>query len=203
MYQLELKIQPGVWRLFAARKADKAFLAFSEKVFRRDNYTCQYCGFQAHEHQEVTNLDQNYYNNKLANLVTTCCFCTQCFFMESVGVSYGGGTLIYLPEIAQTNLNSFCHVLFCAITNDTGYKETSQNIYRSLKFRSQTVDEQFGEGSSEPSVLSQLLIDTQGFDLNNTKNLLENIRLLPSRARFKAQIESWAANALKELSSEF
>lgn len=203
-YPLDLKINPGAWRLFAARKADKAFIGFSEKVFRRDNHVCQYCGFQARDYQEIVNLDQNYHNNKLGNMATACCFCAQCFFLESVGNSYGGGTLIYLPEISQANLNSFCHVIFSAITNDTGYRETSQNIYRSLKFRAQVVEEQFGEGTSEPGVLSQLIIDTNMTRLDETtKALLSNIRLLPSRARFKHQIESWAATALKELSAEF
>lgn len=202
MYPLELKIQQGNWRVFAARKAQQSFAAFSEKVFRRDNYTCQFCGFQAKEFQEVINLDQNYRNNKLANMATACCFCTQCFFLESVGVSYGGGTLIHLSDISQANLNSFCHVLFCAITNDTGYRTTAQSIYRSLKFRSQIVEDQFGEGSADPSVFAQLLIDSQQ-DLGVHKQLLTNLRLLPSRARFRNQIERWASTALKELSSEY
>lgn len=201
MYPLELKIQPGNWRVFAARKTHRTFVSFSEKVFRRDNFTCQFCGFQAREFQEAINLDQNYYNNKLANVVTACCFCAQCFFLESVGVSYGGGTLIYLPDITQANLNSFCHVLFCAITNDTGYRSTAQSVYRTFKFRSQVVEQQFGEGTSDPSIFAQLLFDTQQ-DLANHKDLLIHLRLLPSRARFRKQIEHWAASALQELSSE-
>src|SRR4051812_10211836 len=104
MYPLELKMQPGAWRIFATRKAYPAFTKFSDKVFRRDNYMCQYCGFQAREFQEIINLDQNYYHNKLSNLVTACCFCAQCFFLESVGVSYGGGTLIKANELSQSNL---------------------------------------------------------------------------------------------------
>lgn len=203
MYPLELKIQQGNWRVFAARKAQQKFAEFAEKIFLRDNYICQFCGFQAKEFQEVINLDQNYYNNKLANMVTACCFCAQCFFLESVGVSYGGGTLIFLPDISQSNLNSFCHVLFCAISNDTGYRATAQTIYRTLKFRSQMVEEQFGEGSSDPAVFSQLLLDSQHGDVSNQKELLGNFRLLPSRARFREQIEKWAATALRELSSEF
>jgi intracellular multiplication protein IcmJ len=201
MYPLELRIQPGAWRIFQARKADPAFLAFCKKIFQRDNFTCQFCGFQAKDYQEVVSLDQNYYNNKPTNVVTACCFCTQCFFLESVGVSYGGGALIYLPEITQSELNSFCHVLFYAITNDTSYKETAQSIYRSLKFRTQPFEGQFGEGTSDPAIFSQLLIDTEEFELADAKQLLTNVRLLPSRARFKNQIESWAATTttLKDL----
>lgn len=203
MYPIKLNANPEGWRVFIARKADPAFQTFSKKVFRRDNYTCQYCGFQAREYQEIINLDQNYRNNKLSNMVTSCCFCAQCFFIDSVGIGgYGGGTLIYLPEIAQGSLDSFCHVLFCAIANDTGYKNTAQNIYRSLKLRSQMIEEQFGEGTSTPAVFGQLLVDTGIKEQPNYNLVIENIRLLPSRASFKTQIEQWAATALNELNTE-
>lgn len=201
---IKLTAAAGAWRLKAARKADPAFRAFEKKIFTRDNYSCQFCGFQAREYQDVVNLDHDYRNNKMSNLATACCFCSQCFFLESVGVGdYGGGTLIYLPEITQGELNSFCHVLFCAITNDTGYKTTAQSIYRSFKFRSQVIEEKFGEGSSAPSAFGQLLIEC-GVDSSDTSDaLLADVRLLPSRAKFRKQIEHWAANALDELATEF
>lgn len=200
---LKLNANPEGWRIFMARKNDAAFLEFSKKVFRRDNYTCQFCGFQAREFQEIINRDQNYYNNKLSNLITSCCFCAQCFFLESVGIGgYGGGTLIYLPEITQNNLDSFCHVLFCAIANDTGYKNTAQNIYRSFKLRAQIIEEQFGEGTSTPSTFGQLLVESRAKELDYYDQILNDLRLLPSRASFRMQIERWAATALSELANE-
>lgn len=204
MYPLRLQAKPGSWRMFASRKADPGFAKYQEKVLSRDDHTCQFCGFQAKEFQEVINLDNDYRNNKMSNLVTSCCFCAQCFFVESVGVGeYGGGTLVFLPEISQAELNSMCHVLFCAITNDTGYKSSSQSIYRSIKFRSQLIEEKFGEGTSNPSVLGQLIIDSEIDNPEMIDTLLKDIRLLASRAKFRKQIERWAATALNELSSEF
>lgn len=204
MYPLHLALRPGAWRIFAKRKADPAFLKFAEKIFKRDNYTCQFCGFQAQDYQEVVNVDGDYSNNKSANLVTACCFCAQCFFLESVSVGrYGGGTLVYLPEIEQTSLNSFCHVLFCAVANDTGYKNSAQSIYRTFKFRAQVVEEEFGEGCSNPSVFGELFIDVVGDNTALMENMLKDIRLLPSRGGFKTQVDHWAATALKELATEF
>lgn len=201
MQPLRLAVKPGAWRMYMARKADPAFSAFAEKVLQRDNFKCQFCGFQARDYQEIINLDNDYRNNKLSNLVTACCFCSQCYFIEMVGTGeFGGGTLIYLPEIKQADLDSFCHVLFCAITNETGYKAIAQSIYRSLKFRAQSVEEQFGEGLSNPANFGRLLIET-GADDEAQKGLFANIRLLPSRARFKMQIEHWASTAMQELSS--
>lgn len=200
--KLKLMATPGSWRLYSARKVDERFKSYEQKIFQRDRYTCQFCGFQARLFQEVVNLDNNYTNNKLSNLITSCCFCAQCFFVESVGVGgYGGGTLIYLPELTQAEVNSLCHVLFCAITNDTGYKSSAQNIYRGFKFRSQLVEEKFGEGTSDPAIFGQLMIDAGVNDEERREKLFKNILLLPSRAKFRKQIEQWAASALEEISS--
>jgi intracellular multiplication protein IcmJ len=198
--ELKLMATPGSWRLYSARKVDERFKSYEKKVLERDNYTCQFCGFQARVYQDVINIDNNYSNNRIENMTTACCFCSQCFFVESVGVGgYGGGTLIYLPELSQTELNSLCHVLFCAITNDTGYKGSAQNIYRSFKFRSQAVEEKFGEGTSDPAVFGQLMIDSGVKTEEVRAPLLKNILLLPSRAKFRVQIEKWAASALEEI----
>ncbi len=200
---IRLTASAGAWRLYSARQADPRFKAFEQKVFQRDQFTCQFCGFQAHVLQEVINLDGNYAHNKLENLVTSCCFCAQCFFIESVGVGgYGGGSLIYLPELLQSELNSLCHVLFCAITNDTGYKSTAQSIYRSLKFRTQPVEEKFGEGTSDPAIFGRLLIDSGHADPEQSEAIFRDMRLLPSRAKFRKQIESWAAGALEEVAGK-
>jgi intracellular multiplication protein IcmJ len=197
--ELKLIASPGAWRLYSARKVDERFKSYEQKIFNRDRYTCQFCGFQARLFQDIVNLDNDYTNNRLSNLVTACCFCAQCFFVESVGVGgYGGGTLVYLPELTQSELNSLCHVLFCAITNDTGYKTSAQNIYRSFKFRSQIVEEKYGEGTSDPAIFGQLIIDS-GLGTDKIVQLFKNVKLLPSRAKFRMQIEKWAASALEEI----
>jgi intracellular multiplication protein IcmJ len=200
---IKLIASPSAWRMYSARKVDPSFVKFELKVFQRDRYTCQFCGFQAKTYQDIVNLDGDYKNNKLSNLVTACCFCAQCFFIESVGVGgYGGGSLIYLPELSQAELNSLCHVLFCAITNDTGYKASAQTIYRSFKFRSQVVEDKFGEGTSDPSALGHLIIDSNQTSTDIQEKLFTNVRLLPSRAKFRVQIEHWAASALAEIGEQ-
>ena len=203
MQPLALNAQPGAWRIFTARKADPAFLAFQAKIFERDRYTCQFCGFQASEYQEVINLDQDYYNNKAGNLLTACCFCAQCFFLESIGLGdFGGGTLIYLPEMDQNNVSNMCHVLFCAIANESGYKESAQSLYRSFKFRSQVIEEKFGEGMSDPAVFGRILVDSGTVTAEIKQELLKDIRLLPSRAKFSKQIASWTKAAESETAGE-
>ncbi|MDQ2994349.1 MAG: type IVB secretion system protein IcmJDotN [Pseudomonadota bacterium] len=201
--ELSLNTQPHVWRMFSARKADSAFQKFAEKVHARDEYTCQYCGFQARHFQQVVNRDNDYRNSKLSNLMTACVFCTQCLFIEAVDYNdYGGGTLIYLPEMTQAELNGLCHVLFCAIANATSYRADAQTIYRNLKFRQQIVEQSLGEGMSNPARLGQMLIDAPLEHREQTiDKVLKDLRLLPSRTKFDEQIKMWAEAALDELAA--
>lgn len=203
MHELQLAVNLTGWRLFVKRKEDRAFLPVAQRIFERDGYACQYCGFQAKEFQEVVNLDGNYANNKLSNMITACCFCTQCLFLQAVGWDdMSGGQLIYLPEITQADLNSFCHVLFCALGNSTGYQETAQSIYRSFKFRSQLVENKFGDGSSNPTTFGRIIIEYNDRHSANKTDILKDLRLLPSHVKFRAQLEVWAASAVKELEAE-
>lgn len=203
MHELLLAVNLAGWRILVRRKEDKAFLPVQKRIFSRDEYTCQYCGFQAKEYQEIVNLDGNYANNKLSNMITACCFCTQCLFLQAVGLDeMGGGQLIYLPEISQADLNSFCHVLFCAMENNTGYQESAQSIYRSLKFRSQIIENKFGSGTSNPAIMGQLIIDYQDQASKKSVEILKDLRLLPSQTKFRVQLEAWATAALQELEAE-
>lgn len=203
MHELQLAVNLIGWRHFARRKEDKNFLPVAKKIYERDQYICQYCGFQAKEYQDIVNLDGNYTNNKPENMITACCFCSQCLFLQAVGFDeMSGGQIIYMPEMSQADLNSFCHVLFCAMGNSTGYQDSAQNIYRSFKFRSQVVENKFGTGTSNPSVFGQMLVEYQDQFAKKAKEILKDLRLLPSNVKFRVQLDAWAAAALEELEAE-
>lgn len=201
---IELAATDSNWRLFMVRKADPAFLTFQKTVFKRDSYTCQYCGFRAKQYLEVVNLDGNYCNNLLKNLVTACSFCTQCFFLEAIGKGeFGGGTLIYLPEMAQGALNALCHVLFASIVMGGDYAPGARNIYRSFKLRSQVVEKELGEGLSNPALFGQLLIDSHIKTIDSLESALATkLRLLPDLGRSTLSVEAWVQDGLNELMFE-
>jgi intracellular multiplication protein IcmJ len=197
---MTLRASADSWRLFSARKSDVNFASFEKKVWERDQYKCRYCGFQAYTYQEVVNIDGNFRNNKMDNLATACVLCTQTFFLESIGLGgFGGGIMIYFPELSQNQINALCHVLFCAITNNSAYKTIAQNVYLNFKLRSSIIEKKFGEGSTEPSSFGHLLIDSKHSSSESLSELMSGVRVLPSRARFRLQIESWASNAIKSI----
>lgn len=191
------------WRLFSVRRADPAFRTFQTRVFNRDGYTCQYCGFQSLNLMEVVNRDLDYTNNRLSNLITACQFCAQCFFLEAVGRSdFGGGTLIYLPEIPQHELNAVCHLLFAALSTGHKVRYDAKNIYRSLRMRSKLVEDKLGEGMANPSLYGHLLIDSTSHPTALTtmhERLMTQVRLLPSLSRFSDAIAECTREALAQL----
>ena len=201
--EIQLAASENNWRLFMTRKNDPKFKAFAEKIFKRDRYTCGYCGFQAEELQEIVNIDGNYRNNRPDNLTTACNFCVQCFFLEAVGKSdFGGGTLIYLPEISQTELNALCHVLFTVMASGNTVEDVNaKNTYRSLRLRSQVVEQELGEGLSNPALYGHLLIDAQihpDHKKSANEELSTMLRLLPDIARFTSHLQTWILAALKQ-----
>lgn len=201
LQSLTLSATHSNWRLFMVRKTDKAFLSFQKKVFRRDDYSCQFCGFQAEEYMDVVNADGSFHNNKMNNLITACCLCSQCFFMESVGRDeHSGGVLILLPEMTQIELNAMCHVLFTAIVGGTKAATQARNIYRSFKLRSQQAEKLLGEGLSQPALLGRLLVDYGEKECQAVQQqLAHSIRLLPDLQRFAEPVKTWIQAGLKQI----
>jgi intracellular multiplication protein IcmJ len=199
---LELKLGGLEWKLYVRRNQDPRFNQFKDRVHERDDHTCVHCGFKAKMYMDVINKDGDYKNNKMSNLTTVCPLCSQCYFFEYAGKSeYGGGSLIFLPELTQAQLNGLCHVLFCSITNTADFSQRAQNIYNTLKLRSKVVEKYLGEHMSNPSHLGQLLIDTPLENNDYTSiEVLKSLRMLPSMNKFVDQVEVWAKSALDLLS---
>ena len=136
-------------------------------------------------------------------MTTACCFCSQCLFIDNIeNLDFAGGYLIYSPDLSQREINSLCHVLFCAISNNTGYKQSGLNLYRTLKESKSAVDEKFGTGASDPIEFVNLLLESE-IDVQKINNeILKDLKLLPSQKAFATQISAWAEDALKELEEE-
>jgi intracellular multiplication protein IcmJ len=184
--------QRGTWRNYQARKRNNKFLDIKKRVLQRDNYTCRYCGFFAKEFQEVVNVDMNYRNNNPTNMATACCFCAQCFFLDAVGLdSSTGGTIVYLPELSQADLNNFCRVLYCSLDKESAYKGKLQAVYMSFKDRSKEVVNCFGPDACEPKVFGQGLLDATLNKEQLQHEALRHLRLLPSKKAFSTQIDYW------------
>ena len=146
MSKLSLRLGEGAWNLYAKRQTDPKFKEFSASIHKRDNNHCYFCGFSSNIHMMVVNLDHDYTNNKMSNLVTACPFCQQCLFLEACGkLQPGGGTMVYLPDISQEQLNASCHVLYASIVNGSTHARVADTYLQSLKLRAPYVEKAFGK----------------------------------------------------------
>lgn len=195
---IELSINPGAWSYFYKRKSDPRFASYFENVKRSHNNQCQFCGFKDREFMEVVNLDGNYKNNKVSNMVLACPFCSQCFFLEMVGkTKHSGGILIYLPKMSQVELNALCHTLFCAIQNGTKYAESANDLYNTLRLQGKLIENSYGEGLSNPAYMGQMMIDTPiDHKEQFSKKMLKDLRVLPLMSRFTDCIDHWSKQAM-------
>lgn len=192
--------QPGAWRQYNARNHNPKFEPLKKSVLERDHYTCRYCDFFSKEFQTVLNIDHNYKNNQLENLATACGFCAQCFFIDSVGLDENsGGKLIFLPEIDQPSLNNFCRVLYCSMDKESAYKAKLQSIYLSLADRGKDIVACFGVDCDDPKVFGQSLIDAHLDPKHLKHQVLNHIRLLPSKRAFKTQIDYWKETVFEKI----
>ncbi len=182
--KLTLNVNPQGWRLFVARRTDLTFEKTRKNVLTRDQFCCQYCGI-IHQHaQEIINLNGQYSDNSVENLITACVLCAQCGFLESVSIeNYGGGVLVYLPELSQAAVNGFCYALFKAMDQQGQEEEIAHQYYRTLKLRTKAVEDALGTGMSEPAVFGKLLVESNLEQVSSP--FLSHLKLLPSRTAFK------------------
>lgn len=197
---IQLTAQKGNWQRFMGRKNQPSFLNVRDQIFARDEYGCRYCGFQANQYQEILNIDQNYDNMALENLATACSLCAQCFFIDSVGLDgKSGGTIVYLPEISQADVNHFCRTVFCSLLQDTPYKGKLQTAYLSLLDRAKFVEEVFGPNSQDPIVFGHTLIDSDLTPSQKNHAIFQELKLIPTRKYFKTHVEYWKSTVFANI----
>ena len=200
-FNLKLQLAGPQWRLFSRRRQDPRFKKYAHRIWARDGYQCQACGYSARNGLEVLNLDGNYARSKPENMITTCLFCAQSHFLDAVGHGLpGNGILIYCPSLTQSEINAISHVIAHGLVLGGKYAADAKTQYRSLRLRSQLVEKTLGEGMSDPSRYVRLMIDIVSDSLEAFDQAFQqNIRLLPDVLAFSAVTQERVLEAFHEL----
>lgn len=173
-----------------------------QKVLARDDYTCHFCKFKAQKWQEIHHLDDDHTNMSMGNLASACAFCHQCFHLGLAG-STAGGQLIWLPEMSQVELNHLSRALFVAMRDDKSkVYAAASGLYMSLESRGVFMEQHFAAGASDPGILGQAFLKMKAEMYQNRAEFLRNIRLLPQRSRFEAQVKYWSEVVFRDLTPE-
>jgi intracellular multiplication protein IcmJ len=157
------------------------------RILERDNHCCQYCGFQAEKYQKVNVKDGNWNNLSDDNLVTSCIFCQQCFYLDRV-TSMRSGVLIWLPEMTQAALHHLIRAIYVARITQSPVAEYARGALDALMSRREDAKRRIQ--TDDPGILSMVMSDY--VDIRHYKNRaekLEGVRLLPLDRRLIQQGE--------------
>lgn len=194
-----LSVKRELWRPLDedAVPADEAFKATRAEALTRDDYTCQFCDWRSTEQQDVHHFNDCHSDNHVDNLITACKLCHACHHI-GFACQKGAGTLIWLPEVSQAQLNNLVRMFF--VINEIGsdaQKAFAKDTWRRLRERADTVKAVWGT-SSPVRFGNKLLIIPQGrYDLRG--QFMGPLRLLlsPGSPMVGPAISSWVKQFAK------
>ncbi len=148
-----------------------------QKIFTRDNDTCQCCGFQSKKYQEVLFSNNNSNDTSEDNLKTVCIFCYQCFNLDKISVMRSG-VLLWLPEIAQADLHHIARAIYVARISQGSVADAARKSLDALMQRRNVIRERIG--TDDPYILATVLKDylTNSHYKHRNKKI-DGIRLFP------------------------
>lgn len=168
-----------------------------DKILSRDHHTCQGCGWKSKDWQEIHHRNGDHRDHSEGNLETLCPLCHQVFHLP-IAAATGGGSIIWLPEMPQGELNLLCIGLFVAMKNPKGrWAGIARTVFSALESRKSFMDEHLGR--SDPGVLAQVLINLTPEEYARREAMVGSLRLLPYAARFQGAIDYWEATNFKSL----
>lgn len=201
LIDLSVRVKRATWRLNDQQHnsiVNDQFAANRLHALERDDYTCRGCNFMSlptktgSSFQEVHHLDDNHKNNDVNNLATMCPLCHQVFHIGAAGMT-SGGTIVWLPEMTQAELNHLARSLFIAIYSNSEFSGSARALYASIESRAMYVEDVFAAGASDPAFFGQAFLDC---DPNKIEPAVTHgLRLLAAPGRFKEAIDHWSAQS--------
>lgn len=186
MTRNNLKSEPlvlGVGRSVGTRVSTQShfapedFKSLKQKIFERDNHTCQCCGFQSQKYQEILHKDMNAGNYETENLSTVCNFCYQVFHLEGVA-EMRSGVLVWLPEISQEDLHHIMRAIYVARVTQGPMADAAKIVLDLLMARREQALQRIG--TDDPAVLAYALSNfLEDGEYPTRVKKLKGLRLLP------------------------
>ncbi|MGB0719874.1 MAG: type IV secretion protein DotN [Bdellovibrionales bacterium] len=184
-----IPLQLGITR--DVKKGDGAPAAFSnedkQKIFERDNFACQCCGFTSKKYQDIHHKNGNRADVKDSNLATICIFCQQCFMLEKVS-DMRSGVLLWIPEIEQAELHHMARAIYVARISQGPVAEASRKALDVLMSRREEVKKRIS--TDDPYILATVMRDYLGPKHYRARNeKLKGVRLFPLDRRIIKEAE--------------
>lgn len=179
----------------------KIMMQHRDNILKRDNHTCQGCGWRALDFQEIHHRNGDHSNFKESNLETLCPLCHQVFHPVTASIS-SGASMIWLPEVSQVELNRLLFAVFASMK--AGAKHPLNNVAKAvwglLDMRKVYLDNQLGK--SDPAIYGQVLLMLSPEDYANRSNTLGAVKMLANPVRFETEIDYWMLTMEKNMDAD-
>jgi intracellular multiplication protein IcmJ len=173
------------WEYFSRRKQSPKYRKIKMMVCEKHHHKCKFCGYQG-DNLEIVNLNHDFKDNAINNLVPACFFCMKPQLLDSYSIDYeGGDRMIFLPDMTQTELSHLYRVLFYALAKGGDYAYGAQMLYSQLKDQATYLDEKMGTDLSHPAQFVYYLKSPKA-----DSELVSKIRWLP-----EADLDEYASMA--------
>jgi hypothetical protein len=149
----------------------------TEKVLRRDNDACRFCGFTSKKFQRVIPCP----SAGTPPFATICTFCEQSVILERAAIT-GAGLLIWLPEIPQNILNNIARAAYIARSDKKAEPDMAALASRTIDALSaRRAEAKKRLGIDDPIHLATLLYESLNDDERDVAvRKLDGIRVLPT-----------------------
>ena len=161
------------------------------EVFEQDRNTCRFCGFNSTRFQDIHILNSDLPNDQLSNLATICTYCSLVLDVDQAG-RLKGPSLIWYPEISQSNLNNIARTMLVArryAKTEPSNSEDSENF--SMRSKIEATDQSICSGfrrrqesavkrfsSCDPATLGRALRKLSDEEYERRDELMSGLRLL-------------------------
>lgn len=197
---------------------DKQVVHLRQVVIQQPRHQrrCAGCDFAfgTSDQFELHHLDGDHRHNDPTNLVPVCAMCHAPFHLDLVTRRWRGspGSIIYLPELTQGQLNNLLQALAFAMLaqQQKGLQQAPsaapigdddplmriQSLHMALERRAEAV-EKLGDGSvgrpglSQPAVMARVLSEMSDADYAQRDTLLHGLRYLPAAEQLLAAAQEW------------
>lgn len=169
--------KPGAPNRGKSAVGEKISADLKQKIFERDGFSCQCCGFTSKKYQEILHLNADPQDFRESNLATSCIFCHQCFNFEKVS-DMRSGVLIWLPEIEQDELHHIARAIYVARISQGPVAEAARKALDIIMSRREEVKNRIS--TDDPYILTTVLRDYLSYGAyQNRGRKIDGVRLFP------------------------
>ena len=188
---LKFHIKGGNWSHYHQRIKSNNYQKIKEIILSGSQNQCAYCGYASIKNN-IVNKNFNYKDNSKQNIIAACSLCTQCVLLDGFGQdSAFGGTIIFLPELEQIQLNHLIRSIYAGFERQASYKSRLADLLITFEERKEYVEKILGKKSYEPEYFAQGLLDTFIDDKKLEHPIFKNLRFLPDKAKLKNEIPDY------------